>query len=241
MIRILLCGEGPGDVGQTHVWDGARDDFVDNEGWLQPLVRKILGSRVSFESRQRRDLTLLPRDKRRHRPLPRGHGAKALMAKVIAANEGFDAVIFMADADEVDCENWHIKRQDILDGFERIALEVRSFACVPKATSESWLLADQNAWRQLGLKDASGFPANPEDSWGVRTDPNGNHPHQDFARACDKVGLADSRETRVLLAEKIDLTVLSEKCPVSFAAFQSDLTENPIPNQNCNCGDECCT
>jgi hypothetical protein len=241
VIRILLCGEGVTDVGQTQVWDDEKSDFADCDGWLQPVVRAIVDRRISFGSRRRRELILLPREQKKFQPLPPGHGAKALMAKFIATSEKFDAVIFMVDADGKNAKDWQRRRKEIIYGFELVQSEVRSIACVPKCTSESWLLSDSNAWRKVGLRDAACLPDRPEDSWGHRADSNGNHPHQSFARACANAGIDDSRDTRVALATATDLAILAQKCPISFSAFKSDLTRTPFQDQNCKCGNDCCS
>jgi hypothetical protein len=241
MIRILLCGEGVTDVGQKQVWNKRKGESTNNEGWLQPIVRKILRRRTSFEIRTRNELIQLPRDVKKHKPLPPGHGAKALMAKSIATREGLDAVIYMVDADGKEHRNWQEKRQEIMNGFDHLESDIPSIACVPKCTSESWLLSDENAWLHVGLSGTKFLPENPEAGWGKRNDPKGGHPHQTFARACKGAGVKDSRETRVDLANAIDLTVLAQKCPVSFGAFKDDLAQMPLHSRNCQCGSDCCS
>jgi hypothetical protein len=88
------------------------------------------------------------------------------------------------------------------------------------SASEAWLLADANAWKQIGLGDCSGLPGNrAELIWGVKGDPAGNRPHEYFARICDKATLTDSIPTRSRLADLIAPTTLKLNCPVSFAPF----------------------
>jgi hypothetical protein len=240
MIRILLCGEGVTDVGEKQIWNSKSSDSIDSDGWLQPIVRKILNRRISFERRTRRELILLPRDEKKYKPLPPAHGIKALVAKSIAARESFDAIIYMVDADGKSQRDWREKRQEILTGFDCVKSDVPSIACVPKCTSESWLLSDANAWLDVGLRDTKCLPGQPEAAWGKRDDPNGNHPHRNFARACKDADVKDSRETRVALANVTDLTILAQKCPISFGAFKDDLAETPFQD-NCRCGNDCCS
>jgi hypothetical protein len=216
--RILLCGEGPEDVGQTNFWDGKSRSLIKTEGWLQVIARKILNVAVTFDSIPRNQLVLLPRDQTRHKPLPAGHGKKALISKVIALRERFDCVIFMADADSSKPNIWKRVRREILDGFDRIPGSVKSVACVPKSASESWLLADETAWIELGLGDARLLPTHPENIWGPRTDPTGNHPHAVFARVCRSAQRQDDRETRLEVAEKTRLLALSKKSDLSKAS-----------------------
>lgn len=219
MIKILLCAEGVTDTGRSDLWHSGGEQ---TEGWLQGIIRHLIDD-VSFGVKHRRELLLLP-GKRRRKPLPKGHGAKALLAKIVGSNEGFDLVVFMVDADGTSKADWRAKRTEINSGFaEEKGIAARGVACVPKTTSESWLLSDPGAWRQCGLKDLRSLPAHPEDRWGRRNDPGGNHPHQEFARLCRSAAISDSAETRVRLAEATSIATLKRKCPVSFGAFQSDL------------------
>ena len=154
-------------------------------------------------------------------PLPRGHGAKALLCKLRANLGNYDVVVFMADADSNQRSVWRKKREEILSGFSK---EPRGagVACVPMSTSESWLLADPDAWRQIGLYDTSGLPRRPEVIWGRRRDPLSNHPHPFFQRLCVKAAVQDSRATRVLLAAGSKLEVWRRRCPISFRQFADD-------------------
>jgi hypothetical protein len=223
-MKVLLCGEGPHDIGEVQVWSQSLDSCVDYEGWLQVIVRQLLASDTAFWVRRRNELVLLPRQQRKYQPLPDGHGAKALVAKLVADSEGCELVVFMADADSADTREWKLKRKQIQLGFAALENNVRGVACVPKSASESWLLADAAAWRGLGLRNAASLPARPEEIWGHRNDPNGGHPHQWFKRSCDEVNATDDRETRVQIANTSSPPVLRKRCPTSFAAFSDDLS-----------------
>jgi hypothetical protein len=89
--------------------------------------------------------------------------------------------------------------------------------------SESWLLADQGAWVELGLKNTNILPRSPETIWGARHDPTGNHPHHLFARVCEAAGVADARSTRVLIANASAVQELESRCARSFGQFAADL------------------
>jgi hypothetical protein len=214
MIKVLLCGEGPHDVGHNGDW-----------GWLQMITKRLINRRLAFSKRSRAELVLLPKDEKKYKPFPPGHGRRALLAKRIAVNEGYDVVIFMADADTNKVREWREKHQQIIAGFKRIDNVLASIACLPMSASESWLLADHKAWKKLGLVEKADLPSHPEQIWGDKRDPNGNYPHRLFARVCAKAGVDDDRATRVEVASGIDLRVLVGKCPVSFAPFQDGLLE----------------
>ena len=139
---------------------------------------------------------------------------------------GYDLVVFMADADSNKTRDWNRTRSDILDGFHRVE-GPNGVPCVPMSTSESWLLADGQAWQGVGLTKLNLLPKKPETIWGARNDPQGNHPHQVFRRACGAAGVRDSRETRVNLAHSSSLARLQAACPRSFTAFIRD-TESAV-------------
>ncbi|MBF0332098.1 MAG: hypothetical protein HQL40_00430 [Alphaproteobacteria bacterium] len=212
MIRVLVVGEGPHDVGTKH---------PTAPGWLDTFLRRF--GDVEIETIGRSAIVLSPAASRRSRPLPEGHGAKALAAKLKATIEGFDVVVFMADADSPEERRWRWHHARIWDGFSRITDGPKTVSCLPMAASESWLLADAEAWRAIGLEDGSCLPRRPEEIWGKRDDPDGGHPHRFFARVCDEADVPDDRETRVALAERSDRRVLHDRAPFSFGAFWAEL------------------
>lgn len=215
----MLCGEGSHDIGQKEWLPGERE-YLFQDGWLQRILCKLIDN-AEFFPRRRNEIVLLPRDRVRHRPLPSGHGAKALAAKIIAQSSGYNFVVFMADADSNDRREWTRKRNEILAGLNRI-YGTPGIACVPMSASESWLTSDENAWSNLGLTDLTLLPTHPETIWGRRDDPDGNHPHRLFARLCNQLQVPDSREVRVSVAEASALRHIEEKCPISFRAFTND-------------------
>jgi hypothetical protein len=152
-------------------------------------------------------------------PRPPGHGRKAKLARFIAGNEEFDAVVFMADADSNVKKDWQAIVAEIEAGFASLADGPPGIPCVPMSTSESWLLADPAAWTALGLKNLKVLPKKPESIWGQPNDPQDNHPHQVMARACAEAQAPDSLETRRVLADASDLVTLRSQCPVSYAPF----------------------
>ena len=218
MVRVLVCGEGKHDIGELSV------SRQEEEGWLQAILRRLLGDGIEIDAIPRKGLVVQRRRQRAFQPLPQGHGRKALACKLRANGGEYDLVVFMADADSADVQRWRTIRQQILDGFGRVN-GVRSAPCVPISASESWLLGDRQAWTGLGLEDLGILPSHPEGIWGDRKDPDGNHPHQVFRRACVQAEVDDSRSTRVELAEQLNLDTLRESCPISFARFDSDIRD----------------
>ncbi len=220
-MRILLAGEGPHDIGVQNHWNARTQTREDLPGWLQTIILRIAkpGEPIELAVVQRNEIVLTDRDLRRMRPLPTGHGGKALAAKLRALKSGFDAVVFMADVDSTDIRDWRRHRDEIADGFASGPDAIACVICLPKAASESWMLADPNAWAILGLGNLQILPQRPEDAWGQRNDPNGNHPKHHFERARAAAGLPDGREGRVHIAENSDPQTLAARCPTSFAHF----------------------
>lgn len=216
MVKVLVCGEGRHDIGVF------RGEETVEEGWLQGVLRKLLGDAIEIVSIKRNRLVFQRRQQRGLQPLPVGHGRKALACKLRALGGGYDLVVFMADADSNDRRRWREVREEILAGFRRIN-GVRSAPCVPMSASESWLLGDGDAWKELGLEDVDVLPRRPENIWGSRTDPNSDHPHQVFRRVCIEATVSDSRETRVDLAQLLTVETLCLSCPISFTAFVNDV------------------
>jgi hypothetical protein len=224
-MKILVVGEGPGDVGERDRWCDRTRQRVTLPGWLHIVLRKLAkpGEPLDIVALRNRDIVLTAKESQRNQPLPKGHGAKALAAHQRAKIEGFDLLVFMVDCDSKDDREWDRHYSWIMDGFRRLADAPFAAACLPKCASESWLLADNAAWNSIGLTDHGKLPAQPESCWGKRDDPAGNHPHRIFARICDLSGVTDNRETRVDIAELSTMTTIRRKCPKSFATFWSDL------------------
>ena len=103
--------------------------------------------------------------------------------------------------------------------------EVIGLAWVPMATSESRLLADALAWGKLGLSDQRHLPRRPEEIWGERNAPKGDHPHQFFARVCKAARCGEDRQTRVDLMAAMDLGVPASKCPINAGRLWRDVEQ----------------
>ncbi len=220
MTKVLVCGEGRHDVGESKRPSG-KGQTMDEEGWLQAFLRRLIPNETTFVVVKRQELVLQRRQQGQHQPLPQGHGRKALAAKIRATAGDYDLIVFMADADSNKPVVWNRIRSEILDGLTRLP-GANGVPCVPMSASESWLLADKQAWQGVGLKDVTMLPGRPESIWGSRENHKGNHPHQMFRRVCAAARVPDSRDTRVQLAHSSNLETLQSVCPTSFAAFVDD-------------------
>jgi len=222
--RILLCGEGPQDIGADPYEEAGSRHMVNLEGWMQPLIRKLADcdAYLDFVRFPRSRALAMPRNRAPRSDLP-GHALAAFNAMRQAVIDQCDIVVFMADNDrgkQRDRKRWREICEQVWAGFEAAGTPVCGVACIPISASEAWLLADHAAWGALGLADASDLPGvRSEAIWGERDDPDGNHPHRYFKRICRKAGQDDTAHTRNLLGEHLSLTTLEANCPVSFVPF----------------------
>jgi len=93
-------------------------------------------------------------------------------------------------------------------------------AVVPKEMIESWLLSDDNAYPSIPNNPK--LPFKPEEIWGLKDNPNSNHPYNYFVRVLAQFELPDNRDTYTQIAEKTGIDVLKRRCPESFVKFYSD-------------------
>jgi hypothetical protein len=222
-VKVLLCGEGPHDIGADNCWNGGKREYEDLEGWLHAFVRKSKQQDITFGVRRRNELQITARDARRYRKRPAGHGSKALIAKLVAVAEDYDVLIFMVDADSPEPKTWRHIVDEVEAGFNAVEGSTVCIPCVPMSASESWLMADSGAWLSVAGYNGDGLPAHPEEIWGGRDDPDGDHPHRFFARICGDAGVPDNRETRVDIASATDLASARAACPTSLDPFLADL------------------
>lgn len=219
---MLICGEGPHEIGVRDHWDERLRKYVQLDGWMQPIIRRTLTDEIDCNVRTRRELQVLSRDPLKRR-LPEGHGAKAYLAKREAITGGYDMLIFMVDADSNDIRTWHRIVAEIKAGFDLLSGEIRCIPCVPMAASESWLLSDPAAWNREASYSGKNLPPRPEAIWGARDDPTGNHPHRIFLRICIEADVADDREIRMRIAGAMNLEHSRARCPLSMEPFLAEL------------------
>lgn len=240
MMRMLILGEGPTDVGQCDYQTG---QFI--EGPIPIMIRKILDEPVEMElldKSARKEL----RGKRFQRSIKglRGQGLYSWWAKMKAVEQSFDAVVFYSDSDreggsdarnEVACrKRFEEVKSDIEEGFYRVQhSEVLDLAIVPVKMIESWLMADPKAFssafggtREIRDKKAKNiFPKKPELEWGDKHDSLSNYPKCQLNRILASYGEEANQDTFVRLADAVDFDVLQEKCPISFKVFYQELMD----------------
>lgn len=238
MMRILILGEGPTDVGQQDYQTGR---FI--EGPIPIMIRRILNEPVAMELLDKSDRKKL-KGKHFQRSIRglSGHGPCSLWAKMKASEQSFDAIVFYSDSDredgsdprnEVACRKRFEKvKSNIEEGFRRAQrFEVLDLAIVPVKMIESWLMADPKAFsiafgsarRIRGKQTKNIFPKTPELEWGDKYDTSSNYPKCQLNRILSCYGEEANQDTFVRLADAVDFEVLQEKCPISFKVFYREL------------------
>lgn len=240
MMKILIMGEGPTDVGGRDYQTGR---FL--EGPIPVMIRRGLEEPVEMD--------LLEKSARKEKTSKRSHfqrsikglhgqGVCSFWAKKQAAEGAYDAVVFYSDSDreggrdsrtEVACrKRFSEVKADIEAGFRRANHpDVFDLAIVPVKMIESWLMADSDAFssafgsprRMRGKTIRNDFPKRPELEWGDKHDSASNYPKCQLNRILSGYGEEANQDTFVQLAKAIDFQTLQEKCPISFASFYRDL------------------
>lgn len=238
MMRILILGEGPTDVGHRDYQTG---QFI--EGPIPIMIRKVLDESVEMELLDKSE-----RKKSKGKHFQRsikglsGQGQCSLWAKMNAVERSFDAIVFYSDSDreggsdarnEVACrKRFEEVKSNIEEGFHRAQRsEVLDLAIVPVKMIESWLMADPKAFSVAfgsargirGKQTKNIFPKTPELEWGDKHDASSNYPKCQLNRILSCYGEEANQGTFVRLADAVDFEVLQEKCPISFKVFYQEL------------------
>lgn len=220
-MRIHICGEGVHEHGRIF-WCERSTEYKEEEGWLQPLIRTLIGDEPdpNFQRVERSSLVGVPGSTK---PKLSGHAVKAFRALRRAERDGADIVVYMVDCDSTRVDDWRSKVGEIAAVGAYAKRQVSIIACVPMSMSECWLMSDHDAWLGLGLSDTSKLPAHPERLWGDKHDPGSHYPKNVFAKVCVEAGLSDSVETRNLVMSQTRSERLAAACNNSFPRFRDDI------------------
>lgn len=225
-MKILVCGEGPTDIGCLRRGTSLADD-VWEPGCVQLMVARILPNiELEFEPRLRKGVYSFDRYGRNSTRLQglRGHAIKAFQAAETAQGQGCNAVIYMVDADSTEKSRWREIKGELEDGFRASTFEGSKICCIPRAIIEAWLIADETYWSEQISTTAPRVPK-PEELWGNRDDPDSNFPKNVFARLCTLSELADDVESKWSVARSLDTALVARRCPLSFKQFRDDIAK----------------
>jgi hypothetical protein len=225
MMRILLCCEGSTDQGRKEYIDG---EYVQVDGVMQVLIEKVSGNRaLVFVVRTRQEIKKYGKLRRR---FAGKQAITSLRLHIAAKQEGCTHIAYHRDEDN----NGFAEMYAQLQGYftEAKAQQVKCLAIVPKPMTESWLLADKNAYRAIFEKEPSqpALPSKPEELWGKKgTD---NHPKKYLERVLTQYQYHGSLpEIYTAIAKASDTEIVKERCPISFGQFCADM-QGFLPKQN---------
>lgn len=224
---IFVAAEGPSEIG-----DLARDapwrSAPPREGYLQPMLRKLVGETVVFDGQK---ITLLGRFEAKRRL--QGHADRAAKALAIASTlEDCHALVFAHDVDKASGQKRTATERrrrvreihDEIDaGFAAVkgADHVLRIKATPLRMIEAWALGDRDALKAVAGRggDGSAVPKDPEETWGDESDSESGHPKCLLRRA---VGHTPTSADFAELAAHADVEVLRAACPESFAPFADE-------------------
>ena len=226
---VFLAGEGPSELGELAREAQWRSD-PPREGYLQPMLRKLLGTPVAFDGQK---ITLLGRFEAKKKL--KGHADRAAKALALASTvEGCRVLVFAHDVDKASGQKRSAaerrKRvreihEEIEAGFAMVngAKHVLRVKATPLRMLEAWALGDGGAVKAVAGKegDAEAVPKYPEETWGAEEDRASGHPKCLLRRALGRdPGPADF----AAISTHADVETLRKTCPESFAPFAEEAT-----------------
>jgi hypothetical protein len=226
MIAILLCCEGPDDQGRKEYIDG---EYIQSDGVMQILIKKTSGRNdLNFVVKQRQDLKAISIRKR----YLNKQKMTSLRLAWLAQKEKCTHIAYHRDEDNKGLDEMYDQVKGYFKDAE--ANKTSCLAIVPQHMTESWLLSDENAFKQvfgeIPLKPA--LPSQPEETWGNKgTD---THPKKYLERVLAQYHTTVSSEIYAEIAGRSDIDILRERCPESlgkkfYTDMQSFITAETAP------------
>lgn len=216
MIRILLCSEGKTEHGSVKYQDGA---YTPDDGVMQIILQKLAENiTIMCISKKRSDIEhfrLLPpkRNFERHQHIT----ARRLAA--ITQYEECDFIAYHRDEDNKGFQEMYAQ----VKGNFTVAEEkgIPCLAIVPMHMTESWLLSDANAFPLT--PDKPPLPRKPEETWGATG--SDRHPKKYLERVLKQFHLHSSTEAYCEIARNSSISIMRNRCPVSFGRLCEDMEE----------------
>jgi hypothetical protein len=227
--KVLLVGEGPCDIGDLAIEPAYREG---REGFLQPLLRSMVGDEVELEFEGRK-LVHLPKEPRTRSRAGKLQAENASRALALASALDMNALVLAFDTDKtpgVRARRAERQRRlrELRESAERgfahtraldeDAAAIQTAIAIPCRMIEAWALADQEALaRLLDVSDHDLEYGAPEDLWGDEEDPGSDHPKCVWRRVT---------EGRIELSEigaEATPPALAKACPDSFPPFAEDV------------------
>ncbi|MDR1046799.1 MAG: DUF4276 family protein [Treponema sp.] len=216
MIAVLLCCEGPDDQGRKKYIDG---EYIQSDGVMQILIKKTSGRNdLNFVVKQRRDLKAISIRKK----YLNKQQMTSLRLVWLAQKEKCTHIAYHRDEDNKGLGEMYDQVKGYFKDAE--ANKTSCLAIVPQHMTESWLLSDKNAFKQVfgEIPAKPVLPSKPEETWGNKgTD---NHPKRYLERVLAQYHTTVSSEIYAEIAGNSDIDVLRERCRESFdKKFYTDM------------------
>lgn len=222
MIRFLLCSEGPTDQGNIIYVDG---EYINPDGVMQILIKKTAGRNdIDFIIKTRKEIRAVSAKKK--------YIGKREMTSIrlalIAKNKNCTHIAYHRDEDNKGLKEMYEQVQGYFEDAKKKG--INCLAIVPIHMTESWLLADKNAFPAEPVKPA--LPSKPEETWGNKgTD---THPKKYLERVLAQFPQYKKQALSGVyaqIAKNSDVEVLRQHCPESFGKkFYSDM-QSFIPQE----------
>jgi hypothetical protein len=222
---VFLVGEGPSDIGDLAHEPNYRQQ---QEGFFQPLLRKIVqpGLSLIFEGRK---ITTLR--KRQFHSRREGQRQKAAQALALAWEYEASILVFAKDVDRTAGKRASTREmksrielmsKEIIEGFDEAKKKipecrsVRTFGATPCRMIEAWALGDPSALKIITKHPVNAFPNKPEELWGKESDPQSNHPKRVLERILGHKATSKDFEAIAGNASPVEI---EKTCPLSFKPF----------------------
>jgi hypothetical protein len=211
MIRILLCCEGPTDQGRKGYLDG---EYINSSGVMQILIQKTsLNTNLDFVVKTRQDIKAIRNKKKYLNKQEQTSIRLALLAK----QEDCTHIAYHRDEDNKGLDEKYKEVQEYFADARR--KEINCLAIVPMRMTESWLLADKDAFPSKPINPK--LPVKPEEIWGNKG--ADTHPKKCIERVLRQFHLMPCSEVFSEIAEKSSIETLRARCPESFGQFYNDM------------------
>jgi len=227
--KVLLVGEGPCDIGDLAVQPAYREG---REGFLQPLLRSMVGEEIELELEGRK-LVHLPKEPRTRRRAGELQAENASRALALASALDANALVLAFDTDKTPgARAKRLERRRRLRelrasaerGFEHTraddedAAGIQTAIAIPCRMIEAWGLGDRAALAKLLEVSARDLDyGEPEDLWGDEEDPGSDHPKCVWQR------VTAGRLAFSEIGAEADPAALAKACPDSFPPFAADV------------------
>lgn len=215
MIKVMICGEGPSDVGKT--------DY-ESQKWIPgpavAFVEKAFAHDTTIIAISRQDLLHNHKHRLGRIRSKKGHAVKAERLAKLARRQNCNIAICYIDCDRNEFDSLY---NDVVLGFDRSETKIVGIPMLPKPMIEAWLMGDKNAYLQVLGKIPSkpSLPRKPEELRGDKSNPSSNYAKNVLSRVISQFSIKDDH-WRYEIAIQSDPDTMSRICPISYGRFLND-------------------